>query len=111
MTDSPTLRESSTDTPADTRDITERISEAVLATPGVAAMHGGTFGEIATYLPGRRVTGVTLGPTSCAVHFSVRYPADLIDTAERVRRAVESLVTVPVHLTIEDLLTETGQPQ
>ncbi|MEV0948144.1 hypothetical protein [Rhodococcus sp. NPDC049939] len=93
----------------DGEDISERIAAAVLATHGVAAMHGGTFGDIATYLPGRRVTGVVIGPTSCAVHLAARYPANVVDTAERVRAAVEPLVTVPVDVTIEDLLTETGQ--
>ncbi|MDI9972887.1 hypothetical protein [Rhodococcus sp. IEGM 1307] len=99
--------------PPDTHaeDISERIVAAVLAIPGVAAMHGGAFGEVATYLPGRRVTGVTVGPTSCAVHLAARYPANVVDTAERVRAAVESLVDVPVDVTIEDLLTETGQSQ
>ena len=99
--------------PPDTHaeDISERIVAAVLAIPGVAAMHGGAFGEVATYLPGRRVTGVTVGPTSCAVHLAARYPANVVDTAERVRAAVESLVDVPVDVTIEDLLTETGQAQ
>ena len=99
--------------PPDTHaeDISERIVAAVLETPGVAAMHGGAFGEVATYLPGRRVTGVTVGPTSCAVHLAARYPANVVDTAERVRAAVESLVDVPVDVTIEDLLTETGQAQ
>ncbi|AOW94877.1 hypothetical protein BFN03_12075 [Rhodococcus sp. WMMA185] len=92
-------------------DLSERIAAAVLATPGVAAMHGGAFGEVATYLPGRRVTGVTIGPTSCAVHLSALYPANVIDTAERVRAAVEPLVDVPVNVIIEDLLTETGQGQ
>jgi hypothetical protein len=94
-----------------TEDLSERVAAAVLATPGVAALHGGEFGEIATYLPGRRVTGVTIGPSSCAVHVAVRYPANVVDTAENVRAAVESLVNVPVDVTIEDLLTETGHTQ
>ncbi|WP_072690593.1 hypothetical protein [Rhodococcus marinonascens] len=95
----------------DGEDLSERIVAAVLATPGVAAMHGGAFGEVATYLPGRRVTGVTVGPASCAVHLAARYPANVVETAERVRAAVEPLVSVPVDVTIEDLLTETGQSQ
>ncbi|MFD4183444.1 hypothetical protein ACFWPB_20405, partial [Rhodococcus sp. NPDC058514] len=36
------------------------IADAVLAVPGVAGLHGGMFGEVATYLPGRRVLGVAL---------------------------------------------------
>lgn len=93
------------------QDLAERVTDAVLAVPGVAAMHGGTFGEVATYLPGRRVTGVTINETACSIHVCVRYPANVIDTAELVRTAVESLIEVPVNVTIEDLLTtdETGQ--
>ncbi|MFZ2174464.1 MAG: hypothetical protein WAW17_10585 [Rhodococcus sp. (in: high G+C Gram-positive bacteria)] len=96
---------------ADPGELVDRIAAAVLATPGVAAMHGGTFGEVATYLPGRRVTGVTVDDSGCAVHLAVLYPANVVDTAEKVRAAVESIVTVPVDVIIEDLLTETGQTQ
>ncbi|MFB9376660.1 hypothetical protein ACFFKU_04395 [Kineococcus gynurae] len=39
----------------------EAVGAAVLTVPGVARLHGGPFGEVATYLPGRRVTGVRLG--------------------------------------------------
>ncbi|WP_408014641.1 Asp23/Gls24 family envelope stress response protein [Rhodococcus xishaensis] len=86
----------------------ERAAEAVLAVPGVAGLHGGEFGTIATYLPGRRVTGVQINADSCAVHVTLRYPADLFETAERVRAAVHAIVGVPVDVTIEDLTDETG---
>lgn len=94
-------------------DLVERAASAALATPGVAALHGGMFGEVATYLPGRRILGITLDEQSCAVHLTVRYPADLYETADRVRAAVEPIVGVPVHITIEDLLTadEVGRMQ
>ena len=39
-------------------DIADRVAAAVIAVPGVAFLHGGVFGEIGTYLPGRRVSGV-----------------------------------------------------
>ena len=88
-------------------DLVERAASAALATPG------GMFGEVATYLPGRRILGITLDEQSCAVHLTVRYPADLYETADRVRAAVEPIVGVPVHITIEDLLTadEVGRMQ
>lgn len=70
--------------------------------PGVTGLHGGEFGTVATYLPGRRVTGIRIADT-CAVHVTVRYPADLFATAERIRAAVRAVVDVPVDVTIEDL--------
>lgn len=41
--------------------LAERVTAAVLAHPDVAGLHGGTFGVIATLLPGRRLLGVRLG--------------------------------------------------
>jgi len=90
------------------------IAVAVLACPDVAGLHGGRFGEVATYLPGRRVTGVRITPTDVFVHVIARYPAtvDQIDTA--VRLALVPLVgALSVTLTIEDLVADlpvTGGP-
>lgn len=81
----------------------ERAAAAALAVPGVSALHGGEFGAVATYLPGRRVTGIRIDDDHCAVHVTVRYPADLFATAARVRDAVRPIVGVPVDVTIEDL--------
>lgn len=88
---------------AQTLSPAELAARAALAVPEVAGLHGGEFGEIATYLPGRRVTGVRLGDDHCSVHVTVRYPADLFATAERVRAAVHAVVGIPVDVTIEDL--------
>ena len=41
-------------------ELADSIAAAVLAVPGVAALHPGMFGEVGTYLPGRRVTGVRI---------------------------------------------------
>ena len=81
----------------------EHAAAAALSVPGVAGLHGGEFGAVATYLPGRRVTGIRIGDDRCAVHVTLRYPADLFATAERVRAAVRPIVGVPVDVTIEDL--------
>lgn len=86
-------------------DQSEVIAEVVLGVEDVAALHGGQFGEVGTYLPGRRVTGVTVDETVCAVHISVRYPADVLRVAERVRSVVSALVDVPVDVTVGDLCT------
>lgn len=85
--------------------LAERVAEAVLTDPGVAGLHGGVFGEIATYLPGRRIEGIRIGGDLCAVHIIARYPADLRAVAESVRARVAAIVALPVQVTIEDLLT------
>lgn len=93
----------------------ELAAAAALAVPGVSGLHGGEFGTVATYLPGRRVTGITLHEDACAVHVTLRFPADLFATADRVRDAVREIVGVPVDVTVEDLTNDfhhdqTGPP-
>lgn len=89
----------------------ERAAAATLSVPGVAGLHGREFGTVATYLPGRRVTGIRLGDTGCAVHITVRYPADLFAVAESVRTAVRPIVDTAVDVTIEDLTADQTGPQ
>ena len=38
----------------------DAIARAVTDVEGVADLHGGVLGEVATYLPGRRVPGIRL---------------------------------------------------
>ena len=39
----------------------DAVAAAVPGCAGVAALDGGPFGEVVSYLPGRRVTGVVVG--------------------------------------------------
>ncbi|WP_240945368.1 hypothetical protein [Rhodococcus sp. HNM0569] len=90
----------------DATRLVDDVAAAVLAVPGVAALHGGEFGEVATYLPGRRVTGIVLGDDACRVHVTVHYPVDAVATADAVRDAVARLVgAVPIEITIGDVET------
>jgi hypothetical protein len=66
----------------------DAISAAVLTCPSVAGLSGGLAGEVATYLPGRRITGVRIEPGSAEVHVIARYGTSLTDVATQVRRAV-----------------------
>ena len=85
----------------------ELVAAAVLACPEVAGLHGGRFGEVATYLPGRRVIGVRITPTEVFVHVIARYRVTVnqIDTAVRVA-LVPHVGALPVTLTIEDLVAD-----
>jgi hypothetical protein len=85
------------------RDRADDLRDAVLAVPGVVDLHGGMFGEAATYLPGRTVSGIRMRDDVTEVHVVLAYGAPLRETAEAVRVAVGPLVGTPVHVSIEDV--------
>ncbi|WZH50960.1 MAG: hypothetical protein PIR53_13125 [Nocardioides alkalitolerans] len=85
-------------------DVADQVAAAVLAVPGVHALHPGAFGEIATYLPGRRVAGVRVADERCEVHVVLRWPAPLAATTDAVRAAVRSVVPGPVDVTVGDVV-------
>lgn len=89
----------------------DRVAARVLQVPGVSALHGGRFGEVATYLPGRRLLGVRITDTECAVHVVVAYDHDVRGVADSVHRAVAPLVAVPVAVTVEDVAEPAGTGQ
>lgn len=85
------------------------VVAAVTEVPGVAGMHPGMFGEVATYLPGRKVVGVQIRADVTNVDVVLEWGVSVPGTAERVRHVVESLVGTPVHVTVQDV-TEPGGP-
>ena len=50
----------------------DELADRLLAHPSVARLHGGQYGEIATYLPGRRITGVRVGERAVEVAVVLR---------------------------------------
>lgn len=84
-------------------DVVERIADAVLAIPGVTDLHSGLFGEIATYLPGRRVSGIALRDDDGEVHIVVDPARDLQEVAQQVRDTAEDLGGVPFAVVVEDI--------
>lgn len=67
-----------------------RVAEALLAHPGVAALSAGPYGTVASYLPGRRLTGVALGGPDEPARIAVvlRFGAPVEATAAELRRIV-----------------------
>ncbi|GAA1907873.1 hypothetical protein [Lapillicoccus jejuensis] len=49
-------------------DLAERLRDLALGVPGVVSLYPGTFGEIATYLPSRRVAGIRVLPDAVHIH-------------------------------------------
>jgi hypothetical protein len=70
--------------------VSERVAGALLAHPAVAALSTGRFGTVATYLPGRRQPGVSLGDADEPARVSVvlRFGAPVGPTADELRAIV-----------------------
>ncbi|WP_030483246.1 hypothetical protein [Nocardioides aequoreus] len=89
----------------DDAEVADLVARAALGVEGVADLHGGSLGEVGTYLPGRRVTGVRVGDGGTTVHLVVAFDADLHQVADRVRLAVSAVAPVPVEVVVEDVAT------
>ncbi|TQL67905.1 hypothetical protein FB381_1793 [Nocardioides albertanoniae] len=85
-------------------EVVDVVAAAVLAVPGVHALHAGVAGEVATYLPGRRVNGIRVRDSGCSIHVVLLWGAPVLDTTEALRDAVRPLVSGPVDITVEDIL-------
>jgi uncharacterized alkaline shock family protein YloU len=88
-------------------EFADQVAAAVLTVRGVSGLHGGMFGETATYLPGRRVPGVRLTEDVTDIHLSLAYGSPIAATAQQVRDALTALVTGPVDVTVEDVVPRT----
>lgn len=90
------------------------VVAAVTAVDGVAGLHAGGPGAPATHLPGRTVRGIRLGDDGgqVAVVLEFRRESDLVDLADRVRRAATDAAGVPVDVVVSDIavagLPDTG---
>lgn len=81
----------------------DEIAALVLGVTDVVRLHAGRFGEVATYLPGRRVTGVKLGDELIEVHVVIAGQVPVQQTAQAIHEAVATLVATPVHVFVEDV--------
>lgn len=82
------------------------IAQRVLDHPAVAHLHGGPFGTVASYLPGRRVVGVRVDEADGSVDLSVVLwvGAPLLPVVAELRhRVAEVAGPVRVNVTVADL--------
>ncbi len=84
--------------------LADAVAAAAGGVAGVAGLHGGAFGEVATYLPGRRVTGVRLRDQVAEVHVVITWGSHPLTVARQVQAAVAPLVGTPVHVTVQDIV-------
>ncbi len=89
----------------------DAIAAAVLACPQVAGLSGGLIGEVATYLPGRRVTGVRLAPSAVEVSVIANFGPTVTEIADAVRAAVRGVAGPGVvDVVIADLAVAAATP-
>jgi hypothetical protein len=82
----------------------EAVAAAALGCPLIADLTGGRFGEIATYLPGRRILGVREVDGTVEVHVVARWGTPLPEVAEVVRAAVAPHAGAsPVAVFVDDI--------
>ncbi len=72
--------------------LAEAVAAVMSTVPGVARLSGGKAGEVATYLPGQRVSGVRVSGDDVEVHLVARWVASLPQLADDVRAALDPLV-------------------
>jgi uncharacterized alkaline shock family protein YloU len=80
------------DDPAEVAELADRIVRAVTGCAAVAGLTGAPGGPVATYLPGRTVSGVAVRTGEVEVCVVARYGPPLPQVAEQVRQAVAPLV-------------------
>ena len=80
------------------------VATAVTSVPGVAALHAGMFGEVGTYLPGRRIPGVRLTDGVTDIHVTLYFGFPVRQTAARIRDVVTGVVGGTVNVTVEDVV-------
>ena len=92
---------------ADAAAVAARIVALIERVPGVAALHAGTYGDVRTYLPGGRLTGVRVGrpeePVEVAVVLGLERPIPAV--VADVRKAVATVCGArPVDVTVADVV-------
>lgn len=85
-------------------ELAEALAVKALTCPGVVAMSGGRFGEVATYLPGRRIRGVRVAEDQVELHLVVAPDMPVWQTADRVLAEVAALAAPRrVHVVVADV--------
>ena len=87
----------------------DAVAERAVACPSVARLSPGPVGEVATYLPGRRVPGVRLGGDRIEVHVVARWGVRVAEVADDVRAAIRPIgAGLPVDVHVDDIEVPAG---
>ena len=87
----------------------EVVAAAALGSPVIAGLTGGRFGEVATYLPGRRILGIRAVEGEIELHVVARWDIPLPEVADAVRAAVAPYTgAMPVAVFVDDIEVSDG---
>ena len=82
----------------------DAVAAIVLSCTGVSALDGGRFGEVASYLPGRTVPGVTVDDRRIRVQVRSAWGVPAADVAALITAALAPLAGPrPVDVAIADI--------
>jgi len=82
----------------------EAVAAAALGCPFIAGLTAGRFGEVATYRPGRRSSGIRVVDGVLEVHVMARWGPPIPEVADAVRAAVApSAGGQPVAVFVDDI--------
>jgi hypothetical protein len=80
------------------------VAAAVRACPGVSDLSGGRFGDVTSYLPGRRVPGVSVESATVTVQIRARWGVPATDLLAQIRAAITPLVNGrSVRVVVDDI--------
>ena len=88
----------------------DAVALAVLQCPAVSGLDGGRFGEVASYMPGRRVAGVVAGGGRVRVSVRSRWGIPAAALAAQVTASVAPVTSHPVDVMIADIDDPAGLP-
>ena len=90
----------------------DAVAAAVLGCAGVAGLDGGRFGEVTSYLPGRKVPGVVVSGGRVTVQIRSRWAVPAPDLAARVTEVLAPLTgRRPVDVMIAGIDDPPGAPE
>lgn len=82
----------------------DAVAERAAGCRSVARLSPGAFGEVATYLPGRRIPGVRVADGQIEVHVVACWGVRVPDLAAEVRAAVGPIAGgLPVAVHVDDV--------
>lgn len=92
-------------------ELADRIAATVTSCPDVAGLTQNPGVPVATYLPGRTVSGVAVRPAEVEICVVARYGPPLAQVAAEVRQAVEQLAPGRlVDVVIGDITSPPARP-
>ncbi|WP_017570099.1 hypothetical protein [Nocardiopsis halotolerans] len=93
----------------DPGEVARRLAEEARGFPDVVELSSGSFGTLATPVPGGRVGGVAVRADDVEVGVVVRFGRPLTDIAAEIRRGLVPLAGGrPVHISVEDVVAGVG---